>query len=106
MNAYVAISENNPQFIWLPSPGEQYETPPPNAICWVQGATDEELLSNAREKFEGLGFTIVDASFYSPAPGGRAIHLIVDERASDTEIHVGDSTLHRQDMTQAVMHAS
>lgn len=105
MNAYVAVSENNDQFVWLPSPDEQYETPPPNAVCWVRGANDEELLLNARTKFEGLGFTILDVSFYSPAPGGRAIHLIVAERALETDIQIGNSKLIRVDTTQAVMHA-
>lgn len=104
MNAYVAISENNSEIIWLPSPGEQYETPPANAICWVSGDTDEELIANARAKFEGLGFKILEASFYSPAPGGRAIHLVVEAGPAETTIAVGESTLRRQDMTQAVLH--
>lgn len=102
MNSYVAISEENKIYSWKPSPNEQYSQPPDKAICWVIADNDEGLLSEAKDKFSNLGFEIVSADFYSPAPGAdnRAIHLIVKERTDTSSIEIDESKLSRVDMTK------
>jgi hypothetical protein len=99
MNAYVAIQEQNKVYGWMPSPNEQYEQPPANAICWVSGDNEEILLKNARNKFAGLGFDVLGAEFYSPGPGEKSIHLIVNQRDDVSEFSIGDGKLTRLDMT-------
>jgi hypothetical protein len=100
VNAYVAISEDNKRYSWYPSPNEQFEQPPVDAVCWVNGDSDEDLLASARSKFSTLGFEIIEALFYSPGPGGRAIHLIVKERIDTDDIEIGTSHLTRTDLNQ------
>ena len=102
MNTYVAISEENKIYSWLPDPNEQYSQPPDNAICWVTADNDDGLLSEAKDKFSKLGFEILSVDFYSPAPGAdnRAIHLVVKERTDTSSIEIGESKLSRLDMTK------
>lgn len=100
MNAYIALTEENDVYVWSPRPNEQYQQPPADAICWVSGETDEELLQAARGKFGGLGFEIVSAEFYRPGPGEKSIHLMVKERTDTSEITVGQRSLVRRDKTK------
>lgn len=100
MNSYIAIQEENKIYSWRPDPEEQYDQPPVGAICWVSGETDDELLSNARDKFSKLGFEIASADFYSPGPSEKPIHLIVKERTDTESIAIGNGKLDRTDMTK------
>ncbi|SRR5258708_23590134 len=102
MHVYVSIEENNNTHIWLPNPNEQYNAPPTDAICWISGNNDAELLHHAINKFTKLGFEIMDAQFYQPAPGGRGIKLIVKQRTTSEELQIGNSTLGREAIIQAV----
>ncbi|MEO8863110.1 MAG: hypothetical protein ABI354_02195 [Candidatus Saccharimonadales bacterium] len=104
MNAYISISEENMVFYWHPAPNEQYENPPPDAICWVGGDNDKDLLSKASNKFTAMGFEIVTSELHHYATGKIGIDLTVKERNDINEIPVGNSRLCRVNMTEQVAH--